>query len=145
MVDGAVVLGVPDDLAWTIFIEVKDCDTIGWCRFVLSVDVMLIRSIFFRIDGYDFALLRQFMGLFPALPLTTLLKGYCVYMDISLSEEPEGEEDDEDGKLKTVSAEDDPFDTIIVRLTHMDLGTHVYILNRMPFPLFRILSSHIVF
>lgn len=27
--NGAVVLGIPDELAWSIFIEGKDCDTIG--------------------------------------------------------------------------------------------------------------------
>jgi superkiller protein 3 len=29
MVNGAVILGIPDELAWTIFIEGKDCATIG--------------------------------------------------------------------------------------------------------------------
>ena len=27
--NGAVVLGIPDDLAWSIYIESKDCDTIS--------------------------------------------------------------------------------------------------------------------
>lgn len=34
LVNGAVILRIPDELAWMIFIEGKDCDTIG--RFIIS-------------------------------------------------------------------------------------------------------------
>ena len=29
LVDGVVLLGIPDELAWNLFIDSKNCDTIG--------------------------------------------------------------------------------------------------------------------
>jgi superkiller protein 3 len=40
LVNGAVLLGIPDDVAWTIYLEAQDCETIGQLR--LSID----RSLF---------------------------------------------------------------------------------------------------
>lgn len=34
LVDGVVIIGVPDELSWSIFLEGKDSDTIGSCRSV---------------------------------------------------------------------------------------------------------------
>ena len=31
LVDGVVIIGVPDELSWSIFLEGKDTDTIGSC------------------------------------------------------------------------------------------------------------------
>lgn len=52
LVNGAIVLGIPDELAWTLYIEGKDCDTIGQ-PFSFSLRHMLmsclIRGIRFRL------------------------------------------------------------------------------------------------
>ena len=29
LIDGAVILEIPDDLAWTLFIEQIDCESVG--------------------------------------------------------------------------------------------------------------------
>ncbi|KAJ7594704.1 TPR-like protein [Mycena floridula] len=74
LVNGTIILEIPDELAWMLFIEQKNCDTV---------------------DGYDTVLLQKFMALFPDLPLVALLKGYFIYMAISV----ELDEEDEDEKL----------------------------------------------
>lgn len=39
-----------------------------------------------HLDDYGVALLQEFMELFPTHSLTTLLKGYFIYMQIPISE-----------------------------------------------------------
>ncbi|KAF8504124.1 TPR-like protein [Gautieria morchelliformis] len=58
---GAVLLNLPDELAWMFFIESRDA---------------------YHIEDYDFRTLRRFIGIFPNLPLTALLKGYFNYLRI---------------------------------------------------------------
>lgn len=36
LVNGVVIIGVPDELSWSIFLEGKDCDAIG----ELSIDLI---------------------------------------------------------------------------------------------------------
>lgn len=36
LVNGVVIIGVPDELSWSIFLEGKDSDTIGACQSVTS-------------------------------------------------------------------------------------------------------------
>lgn len=83
LVNGVVLLGIPDELAWTIFLEGQDCDNIA---------------------AYDRALMRQFMALFSTSPIALLLGGYFSYIGVPIA--------DEEGKPLIV-LEDDPFDTII--------------------------------
>ena len=62
LVNGVVLLGIPDELAWTIFIEGKDCDTIGrllvCCVVILFTDWILKRSTTYRycVDLWHFSL-----------------------------------------------------------------------------------------
>ncbi|KAJ7188466.1 TPR-like protein [Mycena filopes] len=72
LVAGTITLGIPDELAWMLCFDGQD--SIG-------------------IENYGLPILRQFMNLFPSLPLTTLLKAYFMYMDIPLVET---EDDDPD-------------------------------------------------
>ncbi|KAJ3913647.1 superkiller protein 3 [Lentinula edodes] len=65
LISGTVLLHIPDELAWTLFLERKDVA---------------------HIDDYGVALLQEFMELFPSHSLTTLLKGYFIYMQIPISE-----------------------------------------------------------
>ncbi|TFY67241.1 hypothetical protein EVJ58_g1753 [Rhodofomes roseus] len=71
-INGIVLLEIPNELAWTLFIEGKDPESI---------------------EQYDFAIMRQFVQLFPQAAHTSLIKGYFGYMGIPLTDN----EDDEDG------------------------------------------------
>ncbi|KAF7375997.1 Antiviral protein [Mycena sanguinolenta] len=88
LVSGTITLGIPDELAWMLCLDGLDC-----------------------IDGetYNLPLLRQFMELFPSLPLTSLLKAYFLYMDIPLVEV----DDEDDTPSAPVEQTGDPFDTML--------------------------------
>ncbi|KAI0371043.1 TPR-like protein [Pilatotrama ljubarskyi] len=70
LISGMVLLKIPDELAWTLFIESKDAPSI---------------------EDYDISILRQFMELFPASPLTKLLEAYFQHMAIQLTEDEDEE------------------------------------------------------
>ncbi|KAL1743133.1 hypothetical protein HDZ31DRAFT_83630 [Schizophyllum fasciatum] len=89
MANGAVVLKIPDETAWSVYLELKDCATVEEC-------------------GYD--ILRQFARLFPDLPLGSMIKGYMLYFGIPLDDE---ESDDEDVEKPSTPAEEDAFDIIM--------------------------------
>ncbi|KAJ7251764.1 TPR-like protein [Mycena haematopus] len=88
LVSGTITLGIPDELAWMLCLDGLDC-----------------------IDGetYNLPLLRQFMELFPSLPLTSLLTAYFLYMDIPLVVES----DEDDTPKPPVEQTGDPFDTML--------------------------------
>lgn len=73
MIDGIVLLGIPNEVAWTMAIEGKDTN---------------------KIEGYDYKLLQQFIGLFPQSPLSRLISGWFAYNDIPV----DGEDDDANQK-----------------------------------------------
>ncbi|KAK0232722.1 TPR-like protein [Armillaria fumosa] len=73
LINGTIILQLPDELAWSLFLERKDVETI---------------------DDYEYSLLRQYMALFPSLPLASMLKGYFVYNGIPLGDDEEDEEDE---------------------------------------------------
>lgn len=66
LINGAIILETPDELAWMLFLEQKNCDTI---------------------EGYDFNLLRKYTNLFPGLPFTSLLRGYFWYIALPMDDE----------------------------------------------------------
>ncbi|KAI0644651.1 TPR-like protein [Trametes meyenii] len=70
MVSGIVLLKIPNELAWSLYIESRDAT---------------------HIEDYDFGTLRQFIELFPKHPLAKLLRAYLEYMAIQLDEEEEQE------------------------------------------------------
>ncbi|TFY78330.1 hypothetical protein EWM64_g5681 [Hericium alpestre] len=88
LVNGMVLLQIPDELAWTMFIDEQDAETL---------------------EDYGLSHLRQFMQLFPGLPLTRLIQGYLIYSGIPLSEE----KDEESESAQPNEDDSDPFDTIL--------------------------------
>ncbi|KAG7088368.1 hypothetical protein E1B28_012371 [Marasmius oreades] len=66
LIKGAVILKIPDELAWILFLDGKDAGTIA---------------------DYDYDHLRQFMELFPSHPNSMILRGYFMYSGISLDKE----------------------------------------------------------
>ncbi|KIJ67566.1 hypothetical protein HYDPIDRAFT_174010 [Hydnomerulius pinastri MD-312] len=87
LINGVVIIGVPDELSWTIFFESKDSDTVF---------------------GYGLDHLRQYVGLLPTTPLAQLLRGYFTYTDTPLTK---GDDDDEHPDLSL--EEEEPFDIIM--------------------------------
>ncbi|KAG6854057.1 hypothetical protein C0991_011035 [Blastosporella zonata] len=92
LVKGVVILKIPDELAWTTYLESTDCETVA---------------------GYNHEIVEQFIELFPTSPTSSLLKGYLLYMNIPLSggEADSDSEAEESPALK--AADEDPFDTIL--------------------------------
>ncbi|KAG5653623.1 hypothetical protein H0H81_011849 [Sphagnurus paluster] len=86
LVKGVVILGIPDEFAWVIYLESKDCETVA---------------------GYDHRIVRQFIELFPDSQTSSLLKGYFNYMKIQVGDEDNDDDDDEQGQGQ------DPFDMIL--------------------------------
>ncbi|KAL4074288.1 superkiller protein 3 [Scleroderma citrinum] len=68
LVNGIVAIGIPDELAWSIFLEGMDKDTIY---------------------GRGLHYLRQYVELFPDTRLAQLLKGYFMYTGVPITEEDE--------------------------------------------------------
>ncbi|KAF8270248.1 TPR-like protein [Lactarius quietus] len=68
LVSGTVLLRIPDELAWSTFINWKDSETI---------------------EGYDFETLRHYSALFPREALTRLIRAYFVFLGLPLSDEDE--------------------------------------------------------
>ncbi|KAH7888376.1 superkiller protein 3 [Phlebopus sp. FC_14] len=88
LVSGVVIIGIPDELAWSIYLEGKDGDTI---------------------DSYGLGDLRRYIELLHTTPLARLLKGYFSYAGIPLYED-----DDEDERRPEPLVQDgEPFDAII--------------------------------
>ncbi|KAH8119473.1 TPR-like protein [Phellopilus nigrolimitatus] len=88
LIEGVVLLGISDELAWTLLIEGKDVDSV---------------------EGYGFDILRRFVKLFPDVLLSLAIRGYFLYNGLPLSEEEE--EDEEDVKQEEDNA--DPFDVLL--------------------------------
>ncbi|KAK7466875.1 Superkiller protein 3 [Stygiomarasmius scandens] len=71
LISGAVLLKLPDELAWTLFIEGKDVETIS---------------------EYDYGLWRQFINLFPHSHLSSVFRGYLIYMQLPLSDDDDSDD-----------------------------------------------------
>ncbi|CAL1707991.1 unnamed protein product [Somion occarium] len=93
LVNGMVLIGIPNELAWNIYIEGRDAETI---------------------EEYDIGILRKYMKFFPTLPLSKLLYGYFGYWDIPLSEEddPNGDKNQENEEEDYMGVILDAFDDL---------------------------------
>ncbi|KAG6878535.1 hypothetical protein C0993_004433 [Termitomyces sp. T159_Od127] len=103
LLKGAIILRIPDELAWTMYLESTDCETIA---------------------EYDREIVRQFIDIFPSSPVSSSLKGYFLYMNISLSD---AEDDDEDVP-PSKPEDEDPFDMILnayATIPHSNIATRV--------------------
>jgi superkiller protein 3 len=126
LVNGAVLLGIPDELAWTIFIEGMDSASIGQYHSFLSASVHTNSLATCLTEGYGFTSLRHFIKLFPSLPLTNLLKGYFTYIGAPLLRE-----DGNDGEPPTIQPGEDAFDTVLVKILSVLCILEPYALRRM--------------
>lgn len=86
LVAGIVLLGIPNELAWSLYLESKNAKTI---------------------DEYDVSSLSQFVRLFPNLPLSRMVSAYFSGRGTSLVTE------DEEGNKKPQTFEDDYSSTIL--------------------------------
>ncbi|KAH9083896.1 TPR-like protein [Lactarius deliciosus] len=84
LVSGVVLLRVPDELAWTTFIDGQD-----------------IRN-HRRSEGYGFDTLRHYSKLFPHEALARLIQAYLVYLGVPLSDD----DDDETTPIRSGSLDD---------------------------------------
>ncbi|KAJ3553260.1 hypothetical protein NM688_g3709 [Phlebia brevispora] len=82
MINGMVLIGVQNELAWRLFIDGRDAETIA---------------------DYDYKILAQFIRLFPESNLSKLLSAYFAYHHITTEEE----EDEEAEKVQHQEDEED--------------------------------------
>lgn len=83
LVNGVVLLGIPDEFAWVYYIDGMDSETL---------------------EGYDYAVLWRFVGLFPDAPLARLLKAYFAYAGIRNSDDEEDKDEGEEEKKEVDTA-----------------------------------------
>ena len=69
---------------------------------------------YFFAEEHEYDTLRQYLRLFPALPLGSMIKGYLLYFGIPLEKEEEDGEDVEKAPVPT--GDEDPFDLVMVCL-----------------------------
>ncbi|KAG9039837.1 Superkiller protein 3 [Tulasnella sp. JGI-2019a] len=84
MADGAVLLSIPDLLAWTIYIEGRDVE---------------------HLEQYDPKMLLRFILLFPEAVLTPIVRGFLLYNGLPIKED-EGVELKPQKPEVTIEAED---------------------------------------
>ena len=115
LVSGAVLLRVPDELAWSTFIDGKDSETIGTVVFFRGLLHLINRP-----EGYGFDTLRHYSTLFPHETLTRLIQAYLIYLGVPLTDD-----DDETPTTRSGSL-DDVFSVISVcfRFVHILLALY---------------------
>ncbi|EGN99549.1 hypothetical protein SERLA73DRAFT_159810 [Serpula lacrymans var. lacrymans S7.3] len=110
LVGGIVAISVPDELAWSLFLEGKDSSTLG--KFIAFSFTIYIRLLIFLAEGYGYEYLKTYIQLFAGKPLARLLEGYFAYNLINLSNEEDDEVEDTGD-----DSEEDPYDTILDAFT----------------------------
>jgi hypothetical protein len=120
---GIVLLNIPNELAWTLYFETRDQETIG-----KSVLCHLSCSQRKCPGNGDIELFSQFIQLFPSSPLSKFLAGYQAYQrDIT---KPTGVHDDEDKQDASSHMDSEAgFDLMLVRLLYFvhSCGLHIRI------------------
>lgn len=111
LINGMVLLKIPDELAWSLFIEGKDAAKIGAVTMCGGVPALAN----YMLEDYDLAILRQYLELFQTSSLSKLLGAYFAYVGIS------SEDDDEDeGKTpREPDPEVEYAEIMIVRLQYL--------------------------
>jgi superkiller protein 3 len=108
---GAVLLDLPDELAWMFVIESKDAYDIG--KLICLHPNTILMQFYLRMpEDYDFRTLRRFIGVFPTLPLTRLLQGYFNYMHLPIDTD---DADDVDEFPEALPDSSDSFSAVLVR------------------------------
>ncbi|CAE6416415.1 unnamed protein product [Rhizoctonia solani] len=98
MASGAVLLGLPDELAWSCYME--------------NLDVH-------DIEGYDFGVFRRFSKLFPGKPLAILLTAYLSYLNIPLDDDESETAISEAVVAQEQDSSFDPTETILANLAKL--------------------------
>ncbi|KAL0571344.1 Superkiller protein 3 [Marasmius crinis-equi] len=119
LIKGVIILKIPDELAWTLYLDGKDAETIGKESSHQRTFSILKYNV---LADYDLNDLRQFIELFPSQPLTMLLRGYFLYSGIPLDEDDA--EEDETANL-TYEDRDAGYDMIQEAYTSMKSSTNV--------------------
>ncbi|KAG1745363.1 superkiller protein 3 [Suillus paluster] len=88
MVHGIVTIGIPDEFAWCMWLEGRDCDTVGTWHHIKSTIITELAAL----EGLGLTYLKQFIELFPTSPLTLMLKGYFAYNRTAHADEEAMEE-----------------------------------------------------
>jgi superkiller protein 3 len=86
LVDGVVLLNIPDELAWSMSIEGKDAAIIG-----NFPSLVCSHGLTSTPEDYDYKLLRRFLALFPQLPLSRFITLYFEFSGIPLDDEKDKE------------------------------------------------------
>lgn len=90
---GIIALQIPNELAWSLFLQKIDVNEIGksdeFRRGALHLTALLGES--------ELRIFRQFIALFPTSPVSQFFTGYFVYMGIALDNEESDESDEEKG------------------------------------------------
>ncbi|KLO19533.1 TPR-like protein [Schizopora paradoxa] len=87
LTDGVVLLGIPNEQAWTLYLDGQNCDTI---------------------DDYDFDNLRRMFALFPNSSLSRLIFGFLVYSGF-----PTHEQSEDKRSPVEIADDEDPFDLVV--------------------------------
>ncbi|KAJ1304710.1 hypothetical protein OPQ81_005849 [Rhizoctonia solani] len=98
MASGAVLLGIPDELAWSCYME--------------NLDV-------YDIEGYDFGVFRRFSKLFPGKPLAILLNAYLNYSNIPLDDDESEIAVSENVVTQEQDSSYDPIEAILANLVKL--------------------------
>lgn len=109
LIQGMILLQIPSELAWTLYFEERDCETMGelinsfYCP---SADRATNKA------SYDFSLMKQMIQLLPSSSLAMVFTGYFKYISEPLSNGGENKEGEK--RPPQNEEEEDPFDTIMV-------------------------------
>ncbi|KAF5351978.1 hypothetical protein D9756_007386 [Leucocoprinus leucothites] len=118
LVRGIVLLKLPNEFAWTLYIEEQDCENMGRNPF-LPYTFTTSREP----DDYDFSSIRQMIQLLPDSPITKTFAGYLRYIcePVSGVDENEGRNEESGANDTHQDIDEDPFDSIMnVFATHQD-------------------------
>ncbi|KAJ3567050.1 hypothetical protein NP233_g6613 [Leucocoprinus birnbaumii] len=111
LVRGIVLLKLPDEFAWTLYIEEHDCE---------------------NMDDYDFSSLRLMIRLLPNSPIAKAFAGYLRYISEPLSDESDHEEEGNIADKASDSEDEDPFDSIMnIFANHQDRVTILRIVSEV--------------
>lgn len=108
LIRGVILLKIPDELAWTLYVEEQDCEAM--CEFTLYRINCRATKWLHQAD-YDYSVMKQLIEVLPDSVLAEAFQCYYEYISEGLSEQGnEGEEDEE----KASKHGEDPFDGIMV-------------------------------
>lgn len=107
LVNGIVLLGIPDESAWTFYLEGQDWYSTGRSS---DFQTLLTSECIWFAEEYNVSELQRFITLFPIAALSKMLKAYFKYMSIPILGEDGSGSDDEEAH----DDDGDPYDAMLV-------------------------------